>query len=184
MAYLPVRPNLGRLLVLLLGGNGPVDEEQVHVVETELLEGALERPGDILGTVQVVPHLGADEDVLALDGGVLLEEVVEGITDLALVEVEPGTVEVTVAGLQGTHDGLVGLADGPLAGEGAEADAGDLDPIVEGEGDTGGHDCDSSDGDQWVGWRFRRGRGRRSGLEGEGVGRGGPRWLREVGMEG
>ena len=140
-AYLAVRANLGLVLTVLLGGNGPVDKEQVNVVGLELLERVLERPLHVLGTVQVVPDLGADKDVLALDGGVLLQEVLQSITDLVLVQVVPGAVQVSVAGLEGLGDSSVGLALGALAGEGTEADGGDGDAVAELEGFSVRH-CD------------------------------------------
>lgn len=114
---------LGHVLVILLGGNGPVDKEQVNVVETEVVERVLERPLDLVGLVKVVPHLGADENVLALDARVVLEEVADSGTDLVLVLVEPGAVEVSVARLQSVKSGLVGLALGALVGKGAEANS-------------------------------------------------------------
>ena len=112
---------------------------QVNVVELQALEGVLDGPEDILVTVQVVPDLGAHEDVLPLHGRVLLEEVSDTITDLVLVEVVPGTVEVTVTGTESSGDGVVGLALGTLASEGTEADTGDLDPVAQGKSGCVGH---------------------------------------------
>lgn len=116
-----------------------MDQEEVDVVKLQALERVINGPEDVLVAVQVVPHLGADEDILALDGGVLLEEVADTVTHLILVQVEPGTVQVTVACPQGTHDRIVGLALGALAGEGAEANTGDLDPVAQSEGLSVGH---------------------------------------------
>ena len=99
-----------------------MDEEQVNVVQTQVVERVLERPLDLLGLVEVVPDLCANEDVLTLDARVLLEEVANGGTDLVLVLVEPGTIKVSVAGLQSVQSGLVRLALGTLVGKGAEAD--------------------------------------------------------------
>jgi len=86
-------------------------------------------------------HLGADEQVLTLDAGGLLEEVADGLADLALVLVEPGAVEVAVAGLQCCESSCVGLAGVALAGEGAEAHGGDDFAIVKGEGLSVRHVC-------------------------------------------
>lgn len=45
--------------------------------------------------VQMVPHLGADEEILTLDLAVLfLQKVPDGIANLTFVLVEPGTVEM------------------------------------------------------------------------------------------
>ena len=105
--YLAVGANLGLLLSLLLSGNGPVNKEEVDVVESQALQRVLRRPDDILITVQVVPDLGAHEDVLTLDRGVLLKEVPDGFTNLALIEIEPGTVQVSVAGTESVKGSLV-----------------------------------------------------------------------------
>lgn len=130
---LAIGADLGLVVVALLGGNGPVDEEEINVVEAEVLEGVLDGPLDLLGLVEVVPDLCADEDVLALHILVLLEEVSHSLANLAFVEVEPGTVEVSVADLESALDSLVGLALGALVSKGAEAQTGHLDTIVEGE---------------------------------------------------
>lgn len=48
--------------------------------------------------VQVVPHLGADEEIFTLDLAILLlEEIPDGIANLFFVLVEPCTVEVAVS---------------------------------------------------------------------------------------
>lgn len=113
---------LGHVLVILLSGDGPVDEEQVNVVQAEVVERVLERPLDLLGLVKVVPDLCANEDILTLDARVLLEEVANSGANLILVLVEPGTVKVSVTSLQCVQSGLVRLALGALVGEGTEAD--------------------------------------------------------------
>lgn len=110
-----------------------MDKEEVNVVQSESLQGVINGPLDVLGTVEVIPDFSADEDVFPLDGGVLLEEVMDTITNLILVEVEPGTVQVTVSGLEGLGDSLVGLALGALTGEGTETDTGDLNAIAQRE---------------------------------------------------
>lgn len=137
--YLSIRADLGLLLRLLLCGNRPVDQVEVDVVDLELLQGVLKRPDDILVAVQVVPDLGADENILALDRGVLLEEILDGIADLVLVLVEPGAIQVSVSGLESTSDSVVGLAFSTLAGEGSEPNSGDLNAVAESESDTGRH---------------------------------------------
>lgn len=111
-------------LAVLLASNRPVDKEEVHVVELETLERVVEGPEDVIVAVQVVPDLGAHEDVLTLDGGVGLEEIMDGVPDLTLIEVEPRAVKLTVAYLEGSRDGGVGLALGALVGEGTEANGG------------------------------------------------------------
>jgi len=141
-----------------------VNEEEVHVVELQTLQRVFDRPDDILVAMQVVPDLGAHEDVLTLDRRVLLEEFADGITDLLLVLVEPGTVEVPVTSAKGVESGIVGLALGTLAGEGAETDTGDSDAVVELEGLSGRHDDTSwaedmkMDEDGMEGKKKRRGK--------------------------
>lgn len=130
---LAISTDLGLVVLVLLSGDGPVDEEEVNVVKAEVLERVLERPLDLLGLVEVVPDLCADEDVLTLDTVVLGEEITHGLTNLTLVQVEPSTVEVSVASLEGSDDSLVGLALGALVGKGAKAHTGHLDTVVEGE---------------------------------------------------
>lgn len=117
-----------------------MDQEEVDVVQPQTPEGIIDRPEDVLVAVQVVPHLGGDEDVLPLDGGGLLQEVPNGLAHLVLVEVEPGAVQVTVASLEGTGDRGVGLALGTFTGEGTKAHGGDLDPVAQSESLSVGHD--------------------------------------------
>lgn len=115
-----------RNLILLLGvqgkqvaadvanqreGNGPVDQVEVEVVKLELGEGVVEGLLDVLGAVGVVPQLGGDEDVLALEAKVL-QALVKTLCDLLLVLVDLGQVKVAVARLQGlvdAHRDLAGL---------------------------------------------------------------------------
>lgn len=47
--------------------------------------------------MQVVPHLGDNKDVLTLDSPIApLEEVMDGITNLLLVLIVPGTIKMPV----------------------------------------------------------------------------------------
>lgn len=41
---LSIRANLGLIIVGTLGGDGPVDQEEVDIVELELLKGGLDGP--------------------------------------------------------------------------------------------------------------------------------------------
>lgn len=115
---LPIGAQLGHVVGVALGGNGPVHEEQVDVVGAQFLERVFERPLDFVGLVQVVPDFCADEDVLAGDVLVLFQEIGDGVTDLGFVLVEPCAVEMAVAGLEGVGYGAVGFAFGALVGEG------------------------------------------------------------------
>jgi len=130
---LAISTDLGLVVLVLLSGDGPVDEEEVNVVKTKVVERVLERPLDLLRLVEVVPDLCADEDVLTLDTVVLSEEITHGLANLTLVQVEPSAVEVSVTSLESSGDSLVGLALGALIGKGAKAHGGHLDTVVEGE---------------------------------------------------
>lgn len=128
---LSVRANLGVVVGVLFSSDGPVNEEEVNVISAKVVEGVLQRPLDILGLVKMVPDLCGDEDILTLHTRVAVDKVAHSLTNLILVAVEPGTVEVTVSGLESLSDGLVGLALGTLTGEGAKAEAWHLDAVVE-----------------------------------------------------
>jgi hypothetical protein len=134
--HLAIWPDLGLVLRFLFGGNGPVNQEEVHMAELELSKGVVEGPEDVLVSVQVVPDLGGDEDILPLDGGVLPQEILEGLADLVFILVEPGTVKVTVPSAQGVQNRVVGLPLGVLVGEGAKPDTWDGDAVGELEGDS------------------------------------------------
>ena len=139
-----VGAELGHVLVVALGGNGPVNEEGVNVVHAQLSQAAVEAPFDLVGLVEVVPYFCADEEIFAGDAGVLLEEIAHGGADLLLVLVEPGAVEVAIARLECGGDGGVRLAGCALTGEGAEAHGGDGDAVVELVGllvGKGSHGC-------------------------------------------
>lgn len=117
-----VGSQLGHVVVVALCGNGPVDEERVDVVDAQVLQRRLKTPLDLLGLVQVVPYFCDNEKVLALDVGVFLEEIADGVANFALVLVEPRAVEMAVASLERGHYGGVGLARCAFAGKGAESD--------------------------------------------------------------
>lgn len=61
----------------------------------------------------VVPELGGDEEVLALEAGDLSKGLLHALGDLLLVLVDLGEIEVLVTGLEGLVD-----ADGHLTGGG------------------------------------------------------------------
>lgn len=111
----PVREVL--LQVLRVGGRGPVDEVEVDVRNAERLE----RGGDaILHTVVPgVVQLGGDPDLLSGHTRLL-----DALTDLALVAVGKGGIDVAVAGLERSLDGLLDLVG--LGLPGSEADGRDL----------------------------------------------------------
>ena len=113
-----------------------MDQEKVDVVELQLFERVLERPFDccvaacgvssycfafldivlwrtqelgltLFRLVQVVPHLGADEEIFTLDLAILLlEEIPDGVANLFFVLVEPCTVEVAVSRCMSVFDSL------------------------------------------------------------------------------
>lgn len=93
-------------------GHGPVDEVEVKVVELELSEGVIEGLLNVLGAMGVVPQLGGDEEVLALETE-LFDALVQTLGDLLLVLVDLGQIEVAVASLESLVD-----ANGDLTGLG------------------------------------------------------------------
>lgn len=129
--YLAIGTQLHSIIILLLSSKRPMNEIQVDIFQAQLLQTIIEAPDDVLGRVQVLPELGGDEEVLAADLGVRVEELLDAGADLELVLVEPGAVEVTVAGLEGGDDGAVRLAWLADAGEGAEAQGGHELAVVE-----------------------------------------------------
>src|SRR5699024_7320739 len=103
----------------------PVDQVQVHVVQAEALQGGIQSTGDTV--VAIVPQLRGNEELLAshLAG---IDGVLNGATDLFLVAVDRGGIDVAVArGDRGPHGVVAGLA-GQL--EGTEAQLRDLPTIV------------------------------------------------------
>ena len=123
--------------VTVLDVGRPVDEVQIDVIEAELGQAGLDGLAGVVGVVGVIPQLGSDEEVLAIQarGG-------ESTTNPLLVAVDSGSVDVTETGLQGGADSLFSLVGGNLPG--AEAELGDGNSVVEGDGGNA-HDppCDS-----------------------------------------
>jgi hypothetical protein len=72
------------------------------------------------------PDLGLEEDVGAVEAGGA-----DRVADLALVAVGGGGVDVAVAGVERCADGVARLVGRRL--EDAEAESGQLDPVVEGQ---------------------------------------------------
>lgn len=121
-------------VVASLEGDGPVDEVKVEVFELELgktlIKGLLDNSGVVLG----VPELGGlefvntevccltrlfstyDEEVLTLKAGNILVGALDTLSNLTLVLVDGGQIQVTVAGLQGLVNSLADLAGGRLPG--------------------------------------------------------------------
>ena len=94
-------------ILLLVESNGEVDKVQVEVVEAELSEAVVESRGNIVGLVLRVPELGCDEEVLTLDA--LAESLLEGLSNLLLVAVDLGKINVLVASLESLVDGGLNL---------------------------------------------------------------------------
>lgn len=93
------------LEVIGVGGRGPVHQVQVDVVGLEILERRVDALFDAF--VPWVVELGGDPDLLAGDTGVL-----DTLTDLSLVAVGKGGINVAVAGEESGLDSipdLVGL---------------------------------------------------------------------------
>ena len=104
-------------------GERPVDQVQVQVLETQVVEGLPQRGEDILGRVPVIPELGRDPEVLARHAAGL--DPLERCSDLRFVPVHGCAVEVAVAHGCGAQHGLCDRGSGDVVGpEGPEADGG------------------------------------------------------------
>lgn len=100
-----------------VGGRGPVDQVEVDVVGTEVLEGRGDALFDTL--VPRVVELGGDPDLLTRNAGVL-----DALTDLGLVAVCESSVDVAVSSEERSLDGLTNLVG--LGLPGAQANSGHL----------------------------------------------------------
>src|SRR5690606_34348446 len=105
-------------------GTRPVDEVEVHVVQTQLLEAQVDRVEGRLGALVGVPQLRRDEELLARDARLL-----DRPTDSHLVAVHGGGVDVAVADLEGVGDDALGLVGVDL--EHPEPELGDGAAVVE-----------------------------------------------------
>ena len=72
-----------------------MDQQKIDVRQLEIGEALVEHLGKGVRHQIVLPHLGADEDVLALDAGLA-----QPLAVLVLVAVERRGVEVAIADLQ------------------------------------------------------------------------------------
>ncbi len=93
-------------------------EEEVDVVGAQVLEGALDRGGRLLGFVVGVVDLRGDEQVFARDSRGLKRR-----PDLGLVAVHLGGVDVAVPDLEGAANRVVRVLGRDLVG--AETEHGD-----------------------------------------------------------
>jgi hypothetical protein len=131
-----------------------VQDQQVDLVDPEFPRALVERVQRLVVAVVADPDLGLDEDLRAVDAGAP-----DGVTDLALVEVGGGGVDVAVArGQRRLHcgDGLLGRRL-----EDPEPQGGDLDAVVQPEQWHGraGHARHPS---RWVSVRVKPGTDRAS----------------------
>lgn len=90
---------------LMLSFDGPVEEIEIKVVESEFGHAVLEGCFDTIGTDVVVPDLGGDEDFTA--GNTALAHC---LADAALVVVEGRSVDVTVTEIEGGADSAGGVS--------------------------------------------------------------------------
>lgn len=100
----------------------PVHEVKVEVLYAELVKGVLNGLTNVV--VVVLEELGGDPDLLTGNTREL-----DTLSDLVLVLVTPGAVNVTVARLESVADSITDLALGRLPG--AETDRGDGSARVE-----------------------------------------------------
>jgi hypothetical protein len=89
------------MLTIGVHGDRPVHEEQVHVVQTQILETDIKT---LFGAgVECTPQLRRNEDVLALNY-VFAEGFGKGGADFNLITVDVGGINVAVARLESCED--------------------------------------------------------------------------------
>jgi len=91
-----------------------VDEEEVEVVKLEVFQALQKSWSDFLGAVFGIPKFGGHKQVIT-GHDALLQDHCNGVTDLVLVFVVRGAVDVPIARSDGVGDGAHKLA---LAGAG------------------------------------------------------------------
>lgn len=122
-------PGIKALLLIL--GRG-VNQVQVEIVQTELLQRGAEGIEGGLVTVVSIPQLGADVDILTGSAG-LLKPSADGTTASLLVGISGSRVNVAVAGIQSGGDGILSLlAVGGLVN--TQGDLGDGVTVVQLDG--------------------------------------------------
>jgi hypothetical protein len=114
----------GHVVAVVERGEGPVDQEQVHVVEPELAEGAVERPAGLVGPVIAVVELAGHIHIAPVE-----RELPDRLADAPLVSVHLGRVDVPVADLERLAHGWLGLRGVDL--EDAEAELRDRVAVVQ-----------------------------------------------------
>ena len=107
-----------------------MDQVQIKVFKTQLLQSLIQRFLDKLWLVRVVPQLVGDEHIFTLhDAG---EDFLECSANFIVVAVDFGQVQVTVAGLDGVLYGSTNFAG--LRQPRTKTNLRDLVAVVEGEG--------------------------------------------------
>ena len=105
-----------------------MDEVEVKVVELQIRKRFFESFERCLVTAASIPDLAGYENVFTLDAGIL-----DPAADAALVVVDRGGVNMTVAGFNGfTHSIFCSGTVGRLPG--AKADAWNFDAVFQSEG--------------------------------------------------
>ena len=110
---------MGRMVV----GERPVDEIEVKVVELEVAQGLFAGGDDVIFVMLVVPELGGDPELFALDAGA--HDLLEGFTYKVFVAVDGGAVKVAIAEGSGVEHGggYCGMRD-MIGAKCSEADGG------------------------------------------------------------
>lgn len=91
-----------------------MDEVEIKVLKTELLQAVVQSSLNLLRIVLRVPELGSDEDILSLEARDLSKGLLQGLGDLRLVSVDLGEIQVSVSNLEGLVDTLTDLTGGGL----------------------------------------------------------------------
>lgn len=88
----------------------------IEVVQLQLSQSVVQRLLNVLGPVLVVPQLGGDKDIFALQTGNFSVGTLNALANLLLVAVNFGQVKVAVAGLERLVNAIADLSRGGLPG--------------------------------------------------------------------
>jgi hypothetical protein len=105
---------------------GPVDQEQIQIIKTEVRQGVFAGIHDIV--MPVVPHLGGD--VQFFPGNPAGHDDFQGFADVFLVPVNRCAIEVAITDFSCAYHGISDLVSGKtIRSEGSKTDGRDFHPV-------------------------------------------------------
>ena len=132
------------VIAVVPGGQRPVDQEQVYVVEAERVQRVVERLTGVIRAVEAIVQLAGNEHVGAVKAGLA-----DGLADLLLIAVHLGGIDVPVPRLQGRSHGPGGVFRLDL--KDTEAELWDLLAVVQHDERYCAHGISSGDGwNRWI----------------------------------